>query len=142
MNKSRWIAASLAVFVAAMLLEALYNAYCLKAALEQVAFLWRPQGEMMKLAPLYWVSAFIVSFIFVYIYAKGYEGKSRGWAEGLRFGLWFGLFMSLTISASSYVTMPITHRLAADWFITNMAEYLICGAIAGAIYKPAPSAAA
>ena len=140
MNRKRWIAASLAVFVVAMLLEALFNTYCLKTAYGQVASLWRPEGEMMKLMPIYWAAGFIVSFIFVYIYAKGCEGKSRGWAEGLRFGLWFGLFMNLTMSTFIYVAMPITPRLAVDWFITGMAEYLICGAVVGAIYKKPPTA--
>ena len=74
MNKTRWIAASLAVFAAAMSLETLFNAYCLKAAYLETASLWRPHGEMMQLMPIYWVAAFIASFIFVYLYAKGCEG--------------------------------------------------------------------
>ncbi len=135
MNKKRWVLASLAVFVAVMVLEFIFNNYCLKAAYMEVAHLWRPEAEMMKLMPLYWAATFVVSFIFVYIYAKGYEGKGCGICEGLRFGLWFGLFVNLSMVAITYATMPITVRLARDWFVTGMTEYLIAGAVVGMIYK-------
>ncbi|PIR17128.1 MAG: hypothetical protein COV46_05495 [Deltaproteobacteria bacterium CG11_big_fil_rev_8_21_14_0_20_49_13] len=135
MNKKRWAAASIAVFITAMALEFIFNKFCLKAAYLEVANLWRPEAEIMRLMPVYWVAAFIVSFIFVYIYSKGYEAKPNGALEGLRFGLWFGLFVNLGMVSVTYVTMPITPRLAIDWLATGMAEYLIVGAVAGLIYK-------
>lgn len=135
MNKKRWVIASVAVFVVAMILEVVFNNYCLKAAYMEVAHLWRPEAEMMKLMPIYWVASFVVSFIFVYIYAKGYEGKSCAICEGLRFGLVFGLFVNISMVSITYVTMPITQRLSFDWFVTGMAEYLILGAVVGMIYK-------
>lgn len=135
MNKKRWVLASIAVFVVAMALEYIFNAYCLKAAYAEVAHLWRPLPEMLKLMPLYWVAAFVVSFIFVYIYAKGYEAKGSGILEGLRFGFWVGLFVNLGMVTITYATMPITQRLAVDWFLTGMTEYLVVGAVAGLIYR-------
>ncbi len=135
MNKKRWVLASLAAFITAMVLEFIFNTFCLKIAYTEVANLWRPEAEMIRLMPMYWVAAFIVSFIFVYIYSKGYEGKPSGLGEGLRFGLLFGLFVNLTMVTITYATMPITVRLARDWFVTGMVEYLIVGAVVGLIYK-------
>jgi len=135
MNKKRWFWAGIAAFVAAMILEAIFNAYCLKGVYAQTASLWRPAEEIYKLLPYYWIAAFFVSFIFVYIYSKGYEGKPSRVMEGVRFGFWIGLFINLPMVTITYATLPVPSRLPIDWFVTGMAEYIIVGAVVGLIYK-------
>lgn len=135
MNKKRWFWASIAAFVTATVLEFIFNYFCLKGIYAQTASLWRPEAEMMKLMPYYWIASFVVSFIFVYIYTKGYETKPSGFGEGLRFGLLMGLFTVLPMITITYATMPVPLRLPLDWFATGMAEYLIVGAVVGLIYK-------
>lgn len=135
MNKKRWIVASIAVFVVATVLEFIFNDLLLMGIYVQTPQLWRPEADMMKLMPYYWVAGLIAAFLFVYIYAKGYEGKPSKIGEGLRFGLIVGLFIALPMSTICYATMPIGLNLAIGWLVTGIAEYLIIGAVAGLIYK-------
>ena len=135
MNKKRWVVASLAVFVVAMVLEYIFNNYCLKDVYLATAQFWRPEADMMKLMPYYWVALFVAAFFFTYIYIKGYEAKSCGIGEGFRYGLIICLFVNLPIAAIVYATMPVPTKLPVEWFITGMGEYIILGIVAGLIYK-------
>lgn len=135
MNKKRWFWASVVVFVITFALEALFNNVCLKSVYLETAALWRPEADMVKLMPHYWVALLVASFLFTYIYAKGYEAKPSAIGEGLRFGLVVGLFVVLPMATITYATMPVPAKLPFYWFVMGVVEYLIAGAVAGLIYK-------
>ena len=96
--------------------------------------LFRPQDQM----PLgLGIGATLVGFfVFAYVFAKGYEG-GRGIQEGLRFGVLIGLLLVCFWIVWTYVTMPVTGRLAVYWTVDALAEMALYGAIVGALYRPA-----
>lgn len=134
MNKKRWLAASILVFIVVTILEFISNGF-LKNIYMQTMHLWRPEADMIKLMPYYWISSFIASFIFAYIYTKGYEAKPCAICEGFRFGLLFGLFINPPMVTICYATMPIGLNLVVGWFVTGMIQYIVAGMVVGLIYK-------
>ena len=47
-----------------------------------------------------------------------------------------GLFMSIPFGFYSYAMYPLPFLLCLQWFIYGLIEFVICGLIAAAIYKP------
>jgi len=137
MNVKRYIAASVAVFVGAQVLDFLIHNVMLRSIYEQTKHLWRP--DMESKLWIMWVVSLITSFLFVYIFSMGYERK--GIMEGFRFGLVIGLFTSLPMGYATYAVMPIPYQLAFKWFLYGTAETIVLGIIAAIVYRPAPKPA-
>jgi len=135
MNKKRFVLASLAVFVAVVVMEYVANVILLAKLYETTANLWRPMADIDRMKPYGMIVYFLAAFVFAYIYAKGCESKPSPALEGMRFGFWIGLFVVPSMATWTYITMPIPLALAVSWFVIGMAEYLVLGAIVGMIYK-------
>ncbi|HVP45926.1 MAG TPA: hypothetical protein VMT32_05060 [Bryobacteraceae bacterium] len=133
MNLKRYLAASFAVFVVSMALGYLIHGVILKPVYDSLQSIWRPGMESKMW--IEWVNAFLLSFLFTYIFIKGYEGK--GIAEGARFGLLMGLFLSIPVAYGTYMIIPIPYTLALQWFLYGVAQSIVFGVVAAAIYKPA-----
>ncbi|MEP0822210.1 MAG: hypothetical protein HRF44_05125 [Ignavibacterium sp.] len=98
----------------------------------------RPQAEM-KMWIIFVVDA-VIAYFFTLVFSKGYENK--GIAEGVRYGLYIGLMFGISMAYGSYASMPIPYSLALQWFLYNIAMYIICGIALAIVFKPrsAPSA--
>ena len=132
MNVKRYIAASLAVFVAAVVLDYVIQAVILKSAYEATQSVWRPD-----VASKAWITVLvdlIIAFPFTYIFVKGYEGK--GMMEGVRFGAIVGVLVGLPMSYGIYAVLPIPHSLALQWFLYGLIEAVLMGITAAAVYRP------
>lgn len=134
MNLKRWFLASLAVFVVFEILDSIVHMLILSGAYQDPAIvtLWR--ADMMVLMWLMYISALVMSLVFVYMFAKGHEDK--GVLEGIRFGSVFGLIMAFVAIVNQYVVYPIPLKLAVQWFVFGMIEFVCMGIIAALIYKP------
>ena len=98
MNTKRYFVASLAVFVAAVVLDYVIHGVILKSAYEATKTIWRPDMDSKV-----WIFALvdlIIAFPFTYIFVKGYEGK--GIMEGVRFGAIVGVLISVPMSYGFY----------------------------------------
>ncbi|OFX15144.1 MAG: hypothetical protein A2Z18_07275 [Armatimonadetes bacterium RBG_16_58_9] len=137
MNAKRYVLASLAVFVVFEILDYVIHSVILMKTYEALASVWRP--DMMQKMWILYITVLVVSFLFVYIFSKGYEAK--GIAEGVRYGLVIGLFMQVPAAFSQYAVYPIPLTLAVEWFVAGMIEFIICGIVAAAIYRPAAARA-
>jgi len=137
MNVKRYVAASLTVFVVSVALGYLVNAVILQSTYASIHGIWRAdvQSKMWINA----VSDFILSFVFVYVFVRGYQG--RGIMEGVRFGLLMGLIFAIPAAYGTYVIIPIPYYLALEWFLYGMAQTLILGIVAAALYQPAHATA-
>jgi len=132
MNLKRFLLAAVGVFVVGRVLDYLIHWVLLRTDYEATQQLWRTEAEM-KTGLLLIVGA-ITALLFVYIFTKGYEG--RGLLEGVRYGLIIGLFVSIPMAYNSYAVMPIPYSLALEWFLYGLAEYIILGIVAAALYRP------
>ena len=131
MNVKRFIIASIVVFLAFEIIDAIIHAGILSKTYESMN-IWRP--DMMSKMWIMHLGTFILAFLFTYIFIKGYENK--GIAEGARYGVIIGLFANIPYAFYSYATYPLPFSLCLLWFIYGMIEFIICGLIAAAIYKP------
>ena len=132
MNTKRWLLASLGVYIAHQILDAIIHGVILAGKYEETASVWRPDMESKMY--IMWITAAIFSLLFVYIFSKGYEEK--GIAEGARYGLWMGLFFSIPMAYGSYATLDIPYSLAFSWWTLGTIKIIICGIVAALLYKP------
>ena len=132
MNIKRFVAASLAVFVVATVLDFL----TLKATYDSVKHFWRPDMHSML-----WMGVpvlLVASFLFTYIFVKGYENK--GILEGVRFGVIIGLYTSIATACWTYMITAIPYSLALQLFVCVTVEAIVLGIVVALVYKPAASA--
>lgn len=132
MNVKRFIAASLLVFLAFEIIDAIVHMGILAKTYQSMAYLWRP--DMMSKMWIMHVGSLILAFLFTYIFIRGYENK--GIAEGFRYGIIIGLFSNIPYGFYSYTMYPLPLSLCLQWFIYGMVEFIICGMITAAVYKP------
>jgi hypothetical protein len=128
-----YILTSLVVFVAFIAVNNVIHLLLLSRAYQGLMDVWRP--DMMQKVWITYVTALVFSFLFVLIFSKGYEGK--GINEGVRYGLLIGLLMNVMGMFNQYAVYPISLGLAVQWFIYVMIQYIICGIVAAALFKPA-----
>lgn len=138
MNWKRFLAASLAVFVAVQALEFGFNELFMKGANESLKTLWRQQMAS-RMWVMYVLSA-LIALLFTYIFIKGREGK--GIAEGVRFGIIIWLFFSVPMNVSMWVMLPIPHTIVLRWLLFGFLEMLAAGILVAVIYKPSAPAKA
>ena len=74
MNVKRFIWASIAVFFAFEIIDAIVHMVILRKAYEALAPIWRP--DMMSFVWIFHVGALILAFLFTYIFIKGYDWLS------------------------------------------------------------------
>jgi hypothetical protein len=132
MNVKRFIGTSLLVFIVIEVINFFVHGVIFKKTYASLGALWRP--DMMSKMWIIHVGYLILSFIFTYIFIKGYEKK--GVMEGFRYGIIIGLFANIPYAFFEYAIFPLPFALCLGWFIFGMIEYIFCGMIAAATYKP------
>lgn len=135
MNIKRFVWAAIAVFLGFQVTDPIIHMVILGKTYQSMPAMWRPGMESMM-----WImhaGGLVMAFLFVYIFFKGYENKGIG--EGVRFGLVLGLFANIPYAFYSYVIYPLPFSLCAQWFVYGMIQFVICGVIAAAVYRPADS---
>jgi len=132
MNKRNFILTSIIVFVAYEVVNNIIHFLILSSAYKALVNVWR--HDMMQKMWIMYVTALIFSFLFVYIFSKGYEG--RGIQEGIRYGLIMGLLMNVVGMFNQYAVYPLPFSLVIQWFVYGVIQFMICGIVAAALYKP------
>ena len=69
-------------------------------------------------------------------HADGQVVKTDVLAAVERSGVVIGLFANIPYGFYSYAMYPLPFSLCLQWFVFGMIEFIICGLIAAAIYKP------
>jgi len=132
MNVKKFLIAGAVIYVVLHAIGYLVHMVLLSGTYMALATLWRP--DMMSYMWVMWLASLVYAFLFVYIFIKGYENK--GIAEGARYGLVVGLFMAVPGIFGQFVVYPIPLSLALTWLFIGIAESIIYGVIAAAIYRP------
>ena len=100
---------------------------------------YRSRETASAYMPYLFLGILVAMIAAAYIYAKGYEGGS-GVVEGARFGAAVGVFAVGYDVIVNFATLNVGRRLAASVAIAAFVEWIIDGAVIGAVYKPAPGA--
>lgn len=127
----RPILAVIAVFLTWSILDLVIHGTLLDPIYQATADLWRPVEEM-KMALMYAVSI-ATAACFVMIYTCLVTRKSI--AAGLKLGTLFGLATGVSMGWGFYGYMPIPLSLAWGWFLSILINYVLAGALVGAIVK-------
>jgi hypothetical protein len=135
MNYGRLVAAA----VAGTIVDAVYGFFAYGTALRgefsRYPNVYRAPDTGPAYLPIMFLGILAAMLVLSAIYAKGYEGRGSGVAEGLRFGALIGPFMGAFFGSVSYGTLNIGGRLAALMICAGIAEWIIVGAVIGAVYR-------
>lgn len=132
-NQTFWIG-FVVVFIIMQATGYLVHEVWLADAYEALASVFRPEAEMFDMMWMMTVGGVVTLFLFCYIFTKGREGA--GAMQGAKYGTLIGLLMSTPMAINQYVVYPLPANLAAIWFITSLASFIVAGAVFATIYKP------
>jgi len=135
-DKKKYVAGSVVVFLVYMVFDYLVNAGILRSTYESepLKSLWR--SDVASKMWILWLVNLVWSFLFSLIYVKGYEARG-GMMEGVRFGFWIGLFVAIPMAFAQYAIYPIPFFLAFQWFVFGTIQAVLCGAALALVYRPA-----
>jgi hypothetical protein len=133
MKKKMWLG-FIVVFIVFEILDYLLYTVILGSTMAEVKVF---RADMQRLWWVYPVITLIGSFFFSFIFSKGYEGK--GIAEGIRYGTYIGIWMSVGMAYGTYAMIDIPYKLALQWFIYGIIEYIIGGIVLALVFKSKPA---
>ena len=113
MNIKRFIMASIAVFVAFEVIDAIVHTGILAKTYQTLGPVWRP--DMMSKMWIFHIGSLILAFLFTYIFIRGYENK--GLIEGVRYGVIIGLFANIPYAFYEYAMFPLPLSLCLPWVV-------------------------
>ncbi|MGE5175392.1 MAG: hypothetical protein ACM3JJ_03375 [Hyphomicrobiales bacterium] len=122
---------SVVVFVVWSILDFVIHGVLLQSAYAATPQLWRPHAEM-KLGVLY-VSVFGGALAFTAIWTRFVRPKSA--MIGILYGTWFGLAAGLSMGYGSYAVMPIPYGMALVWFLGQLVEGIVAGAVVATLIR-------
>jgi len=127
----KMLVATLAVFIAWLVLDFLIHGVILRAAYEATPALWREPGQAKM--PLYVLTVLVGAYCFCRIYATWIRPKSLH--TGLQYGIWFGVGTGIAMGYGTYAFQPIPYYMALSWFLGHTVEAIAGGILAGALIK-------
>jgi hypothetical protein len=134
LNVKKWLLASIAVFVAMWLLDYLVHGVLLMKEYVINAKYFLPAAVMTARMPFMFTAQVLLSLLLVLLYSQGYTGKGSV-TEGVRYGIYVGLLFNLPMSFSSYFMYAFPVKLLILWAVFGFLQFVIYGAIIGAMYK-------
>ena len=134
MNMKRLILACVFVFVFLFLFEWGLHGGVLRNAYKESAQLWRSDADMGRHFGLIIRGQVVLSVMFCLIYALR-RGTDAGPAQGAGYGLLVGILLA-TGPLIAFATQPLPSRIVGAWIVGAIIEFVIAGAILGAIYRP------
>lgn len=136
MNYARLVAAAAVATVVDAIFGFIVYGNLLTAHFARFPGVFRPSDVQNAYLPGMFGGIFIGFLAGTAIYAKGYEGGS-GVAEGLRFGLLAGILTTAWRQLIEHAMMNVDLRFTVVMCVVGVVEWVIAGAIIGALYKPA-----
>lgn len=132
MRATRYLRACLVLFLVALAWNGLVHLVLLPGVDAAASHAFRPdlQGKLW----LSLVSSAGMICLFVWGYSRFARGSKVG--EGLLWGLFFALTAGLLVDLNQYVLYPIPVWVAATWFASGLAEFLLYGALVTRLVPP------
>lgn len=131
MNLRRFFLAASAIFLFALLWNALVHLVILREANAVLTAIARPASERSLLLSLLQTAG--ISVVFVLSHAWSRHARTLG--GGLLHGALFGVLAGLLVDLNQYVLYPIPGALAFAWFGFGLVEFCIYGILAVLLYR-------
>lgn len=133
MNVRRFSLAALAIFLFALLWNALVHLVILREANTALAAIARAGSERSLALSLLQTAGLSVVFVLSYVWSR-HAGTLKG---GLAHGALFGVLAGLLVDLNQYILYPVPGSLAATWFAFGFVEFCIYGMLAASLYRDA-----
>jgi hypothetical protein len=135
MDMKKTLGAIVAAFVVYAASGYLIHEVLLKSAYIDSANVWRPDDAIQHRMWIMLLSEFIFALGAVIVYVRGVEKKS--WVgQGIRFGILLSLVAPIPGFMMSYVTLPVSHKLALHWILLGIAQAILVALVIAAICQP------
>jgi hypothetical protein len=135
MDMKKTLGAIVAAFVVYAASGYLIHEVLLKSAYIDSANVWRPDDAIQHRMWIMLLSEFIFAVGAVLVYVRGVEKKS--WVgQGIRFGILLSLVAPIPGFMMSYVTLPVSHKLALHWILLGIAQAILVALVIAAICQP------
>lgn len=131
MTPKRFCPAATAIFLFALLWNALVHLLILREANSVLATFARPAAERGLVLSLVQTAALSVVFLFTYLQSR-YAGRLRG---GLVHGVLFAVIAGLLVELNQYILYPIPGRLVVAWFAFGLVEFCVYGLLAALLCR-------
>jgi len=130
MNAGRFVLASMAIFLFALVWNGLVHLVILKIPDAALASVARPESE--RSLPLALAVTAAIAVVFVWGYSRYARRGTIG--EGLGYGAFIGVLAGILVDLNQYMVYPLPASLVAYWFLFGFAEFCIYGVLASKIY--------
>jgi hypothetical protein len=135
MDMKKTLGAIVAAFVVYAASGYLIHEVLLKSAYIDSANVWRPDDAIQHRMWIMLLSEFIFALGAVIVHVRGVEKKS--WVgQGIRFGILLSLVAPIPGFMMSYVTLPVSHKLALHWILLGIAQAILVALVIAAICQP------
>jgi len=125
------LVATLAVFVAWLVLDFFMHGVLLRGAYASTPALWRPAGEAKM--PLYILTLLVGAYCFCRIYDGWIRPRTP--RTGLLYGTWFGIGTGIAMGYGTYAFQPVPYYMALTWFLGRTVEAVVAGMLVGALVR-------
>ncbi len=132
MDMKRFLAAAVVLFGFIFLYEWLVHGMLLEGMYHETASIWRGHEEMQKYLHFNFILMAVVALWATFMFTRFYQDGGVG--HGVCFGFYLGVFSGIQAFAA-YFYLPIPVMLGVYWFASSLVEYLVGGALIGAIYR-------
>jgi hypothetical protein len=139
MNWSKFFVAFVVAFIFLFVFGFLWYATLMHSANEEVHALWRPEGTEHAYFGWLILGHIVMAFFFTLLCVRFVPGGGAGGCGLL------GLLVALVYDGThliTYAVQPITSKILWGWNLGALIQFIVAGAIIGAIYKPASRATA
>jgi hypothetical protein len=133
-NWSKWLIASIAVFVVMFGLDYLIHGKLLMNLYTANANLMLPTAQGQARMGYMLGGQLLFAAFFVFLYTQGFSGKGTV-SEGLRYGLYAGLLLNIPRMLIMYMWSLFPMPLLQAWAVTGLIETVLLGAVVGALYR-------
>ena len=133
MNWKKFFIAFIAAFVFIFIFGFLWYGKFMDPIHKEVPVLWRTEADFGSHFSWLILGQVVVAFFFTLLYARFVP------AGGVGLGVVLGILVALLYIGSDFIGFaihPLTTKILGGWIIGSLIEFVIAGAIIGAIYKP------
>jgi hypothetical protein len=133
MNWKKLLLAFIAAFVFIFLFGFVWHGKLMQSAYMVIAGHWRSEADFGRLFPVLILGHAVMAFFLVMIYAS-FAPAVGGAGTGALLGILVG-FLYTGYDLIRFAVEPLTRKILVLWFVGDLLEFAIAGAIIGAIYR-------
>ena len=132
MSFRRYFSAVAAVYLIYEIISYAVNSLLLNECFTELSSVWRP--DMKNKMYIMYGTDLLFTLFFTAIYTRW--SRKFTVASGILYGLMVALMMNTTTLINQWVMFPLTDHMTLLWIFFGLLQFVLCGIVLGAIYRP------